>query len=79
MKNRAARAAKLLKAEIKKAWPGIAVSVKSEVYSQGSSVGVIVTDQPIHVVEAIKIMASKYEHGQANSLPHARFVDVVAA
>lgn len=60
-----ARAAKNLKAELKKAFPLVAFSVKSESYSGGSSVRVEWTDGC--TTAQVKEIADKYQHGNFNS------------
>jgi hypothetical protein len=67
-KTPAALAANALKAEIKKAFPSIAVSVKSENYSMGCSVNVYVTDQPPATMKTIHELAAKYQYGHFDSM-----------
>lgn len=68
MKTNAAKAAALLKAEIKKAYPGLNVRVKSENYSGGNSINVYLNDQDKEVVNAIELMAGKYEMGHFDGM-----------
>lgn len=68
MKNQSALAAKALKAEIKKAFPNLKVSVKSEVYSMGSSVRVEMTDQTPATRKAIEALAAKYQYGHFDGM-----------
>lgn len=67
-KNSAAQAAKLLKAEIKAAYPELTVSVKSQVYSMGCSVNVTFTDQRPEVRDAIAALAGKYQYGHYDGM-----------
>lgn len=68
MKTESAKAAALLRAEIKKAFPGLKFRCTSETYSGGSSIRVSYEDQPKEVHEAINGLADKYQYGHFNGM-----------
>lgn len=63
VKTTAAHAAAWIRTEIKKAYPGLKFTCKSENYSGGNSVRVRYYDQPADVHKAIEAMLAKYEYG----------------
>ena len=85
MKTEAALAAKAIKAELKKLFPGITFGVTSKNYSGGCSVNVRWVDGPIR--RDVEVVIGKYQYGHfdgmtdcydySNSredIPQARFV-----
>lgn len=68
MKSPAALAAKAIKAEIKKKFPNLKVSVKSENFAGGNAVDVRMMDQSKAVEDLIRIMVSKYQYGKFDGM-----------
>lgn len=68
MKTDSAKAAALIRAEIKKAFPGLKFRCTSETYSGGSSIRVAYEDQPKEVHQAIKTLAKKYQYGHFDGM-----------
>lgn len=66
MKTRAAEAAKAIKQELKKEFPAVKFSVKSQTYSGGSSVDVSWTDGP--TTDEVDTILGKYEYGRFNGM-----------
>lgn len=89
MKTNAAKAAALIRKEIKAAFPGLKFSCTSENYSGGDSIRVKLTDQSATTRNAIKAMTAKYQYGHfdgmtdcynydnvKNDLPQVKFLFV---
>lgn len=66
MKTTVAKAAKAIKAELKKAYPGVKFSVTSENFSMGNAVRIYYTDGPIS--SNIQKLVSKYQYGSFNGM-----------
>lgn len=66
MKTTAAQTAKAIKKELGKEFPAVKFSVKSQVYSGGSSVDVEWTDGP--TTEQVETIVGKYEYGHFNGM-----------
>lgn len=61
----AAQCAKLIRQELKTAFPDIKFRVHSENYSGGDAVNIYWTDGPLH--DSIDAIVSKYQYGNFNS------------
>lgn len=61
-----AKAAKQLKKELKKEFPGVKFSVKSESFSGGDAVRVSYTDGP--TTKEVKAIADKYQYGSFDGM-----------
>lgn len=68
MKTNAANAAAWIRTELKKAYPGLKFTCRSETYSGGNSVRVTYTDQPAEKHKAIEALLAKYEYGHFNGM-----------
>lgn len=62
----AAKAARLIRQELKEKYPSIKFSVKSDTYAGGDSVNVRYTDGPIEI--EVERLLRKYEYGSFNSM-----------
>jgi hypothetical protein len=87
MKTTAAEAAKAIKAELKKVYPNVKFSVRSDNFAGGNSVDIDYTDGP--KIEEIEAITDKYQYGHFNGMidlyeysnrrsdiPQAKFVTV---
>lgn len=63
-----AHAAKLIRQELKAAFPKLQVRVSSQSYAGGNSVDVNITDQPPHIKQAIDKIVGKYQYGHFDSM-----------
>lgn len=68
MKTTAAQTAQLIRAEIKKQFPKLKISVTSETYSMGNSIRIKMIDQEKDIFEQIKILAKKYQYGHFDGM-----------
>ena len=66
MKTEAAKAAQMIRTELKANFPGIKFSVRSENYAGGNSIRVSYTDGP--KAEAVEEITAKYEMGTFNGM-----------
>jgi len=64
--TQAAQAAKLIRTELKKAFPTIKFSVISENYSMGNSININYIDGPI--TDAVENIVNKYQLGEFNGM-----------
>lgn len=67
-KTQAALAAQAIRTELKKEYPGLKFTCRSENYSGGNSIRVAYKDQSIETHEAIKNLLAKYEYGHFNGM-----------
>lgn len=68
VKTEAAKGAALIRAELKKSFPGIKFRVTSENYSGGSAINVYMTDVKPAIAEQVKSIASKFQYGHFDAM-----------
>ncbi len=68
MKKRASLAANAIKKEIKKEFPGIKVSVRSDNFAGGNSVDVYVEDASPEMMKSLNRIVSKYRYGHFDGM-----------